>query len=195
MQQIIPVSITVPEYVSSNYLDQIPNPTRCPQCHDTQGLLRHGTYQRWVSWLAELIRVTIARFLCRKCGRTLSCLPDWCLSYRQVNAFTTQRYLDDECDEQEDLGISSWEYLLRSYQRRIDSFGPTLIRRLHTGLGIAPPQPDQPPWPWIRKACGTLQSAARQLVSTFRITLFGRYRCHQPCGFDKPRSAGTTREK
>jgi hypothetical protein len=120
-------------------------------------------------------------------------LPDWCLSYRQVNAVTTQRYLDGHYDQQGDLEISRWEYLLRLYQRQIDSFGPTLTRFLHTGLGVPPPPPGQPPWPWIRKACGTLQSAARQLVSTFRITLFGRYRCHQPCGFDKPRSAGMTR--
>ena len=192
MQQIMPVSISVPEYVESDYQDQIPNPTHCPNCNDTQGLLRHGTYQRWVSWCLKLIRITVARFLCRKCGRTLSCLPDWALSYRQVNVFTTQRYLDSQLDEPEDSEISQWKPILRSYQKRIDSFGPTLIRSLNTGLGVPPPEPSRPPWPWIQKACGTLQSAARQLVSTFRITLFGRYRCHQPCGFDKPRSAGTT---
>ena len=111
---------------------------------------------------------------------------------RLVNVFTTQRYLDGQRDEHGSSEISRWESILRSYQKRIDSFGPTLIRSVNTGLGVPPPTPGQPVWPWIRKACGTLQSAARQLISTFRITLFARYRCHQPCGFDKPHSAGMT---
>jgi len=189
MQQILPVPINVVEYVKTNYQDQIASPSHCSHCNDTQGLWRHGTYGRWISWCLETVRILVARFLCRKCGRTVSCLPDWALSYRRVNVHTTQRYFDGERGERE---MFQWESLLRSYQKRIDSFAPTLIRSVNTGLGAPPSKPGQPLWPWIKKACGTLQSAARQLISTFRITLFGRYRCHQPCGFDKPHSAGMT---
>lgn len=189
MQQILPVPINVIEYVKSDYQDQIANPSHCPNCNDTHGLHRHGTYKRWISWCLDVVRILVARFLCSKCGRTVSCLPDWALSYRLINVFTTQRYLDGEGGDRE---MFQWETVLRSYQKRIDSFAPTLVRSVNTGLGAPPSKPGQPLWPWIKKACGTLQSAARQLVSTFRITLFGRYRCHQPCGFDKPLSAGMT---
>ncbi len=66
---------------------------KCPNCNDTQGLSRHGTDDRWISWCLDAIRILVARFLCPKCGRTVSCLPDWALSYRRVNVHTTQRYL------------------------------------------------------------------------------------------------------
>ena len=112
MQQILPVPINVIEYVKSNYQDQIASPSRCSNCNDTQGLCRHGTYGRWISWCLETVRILVARFLCRKCGRTVSCLPDWALSYRRVNVHTTQRYLDGERGERE---IFQWESLLRSY--------------------------------------------------------------------------------
>lgn len=111
----------------------------------------------------------------------MSLLPEWALSYRLVNAFTTQRYLEGERATPE---VSCWESLLRSYEKRIDHFAATLIRAIHTGLGVRPSAPTEPVWPWIKKACGTLQNATRQLVSQFGITLFARYRCHQPCGFE-----------
>ena len=189
MQQIQSVPLCPPDYARSDFQDQIVAPSQCPQCLDNHGLHRHGRYLRSVSWCLRIVSIWVARFLCRRCRRTVSRLPDWALSYRLVNAQTTQRFLDGERTDPE---IAHWRAILHSYEKDLDAFAPQLIRTVHTGLGMPPPLPTEPPWPWIKKACVTLQSATRQLISQFRITLFGRYRCHQPCGFDRPRSAGMT---
>ena len=120
--------------------------------------------------------VLIARFLCADCHLTVSYLPQFALSYRPVAARTVQAWFDGETAGRD---VLVWRGVLQNYQRRARAFAPEVIRALGCGLGLPPPAPEGL-WPWLKGACGGLQSATRQLVARFKITLFKRYQCHQP---------------
>jgi hypothetical protein len=116
----------------------------------------------------------VARFLCPLCRRTSSCLPDFALSYRVVNA-SPSRLSDGDTTGRD---VRRWESVLQNYRRRRTPLLRKSLAPVGSGLGLPPPVPARL-WPWIKKACGSL-SATRQLVSEFKITLFKRYQCHQP---------------
>lgn len=175
MQRIYPTALTPNDYRDSQGHQQIIPESVCPNC--VRGSLhRHGVYDRWISWLGQAISIFIARFLCSHCRRTVSYLPAFALSYRVVNTATVQAFFDGQTERAE---VQSWLSLLQSYRRRREAFAPELIGAVGSGLGLAPPA-QGPLWPWLKKACGSLESATRQLVSEFKITLFNRYQCHQP---------------
>ena len=48
---------------------------------------RHGFYWRWVTLASGAReRSGVHRFLCTRCGRTVSCLPDFCVPYKHFSA-------------------------------------------------------------------------------------------------------------
>lgn len=182
MQRIYETALSPKEYQDQQGHWQVIPESVCPRCG--QGFLhRHGVYGRWISWLSQTLRIFIARFFCTGCGRTISYLPQFALSYRLLNTATVQDFLEGEEQRPE---VQSWRTLLQSYQRALQRFAPELIRTVGSGLGLPPPERGAqawPIWPWLKGACGSLKSAARQLVSEFKITLFARYQCHQAqCG-------------
>jgi hypothetical protein len=119
----------------------------------------------------------IARFLCVGCALTISYLPDFALSYRLVQAGSFEAFLDGQRGRRD---VQTWETVLQSYQRRMLANAALVVRVVGCGFGRAPPTPTQGLWPWLKEACGSIESATRRLVTDFRITLFNRYRCHQP---------------
>lgn len=66
-------------------------PKFCPCCcapakkDGKFNLVGHGTYRRWVK-TPEEFRISIQRFLCRKCRKTCSVFPHWLLPYYQYTA-------------------------------------------------------------------------------------------------------------
>lgn len=178
VQRIYKTSLTPQEYSQSQAQQEVIAETYCPHCQSSP-LHRHGVYWRWVSWCSRVVRIAIARFLCPTCKHTVSYLPDFALSYRLVNAMAVEGFFEGL--KQSDQ-VQSWLPVLGSYQGRMERFGPELIQWVGSGLGLAPPSQEEPLWCWLKKACGSLRSATRQLVEEFKITLFHRYQCHQPLG-------------
>jgi len=180
MQRIHSTSLLPEQYETQEAYRQIFPESTCPACQKCDSLHRHGFYSRWVtSSLGKVISIWVARFLCYACRCTISYLPDFALSYRFVNAQTLEAFLEGKL-HQEDVQCN-WE-VLHTYKRRMLAFAPVLMATLGAGLGVAPPE-GPPIWQWIKKACGSLESATRRLVMEFRITLFHRYQCHQiPAG-------------
>jgi ribosomal protein S27AE len=177
MQRIYPCEITPDEYAREEGHRRVAREPVCPNCGQAAALHRHGTYSRWITNLAGLVlAILIARFRCWKCGRTVSYLPSFALSYRLLHARIVQAWLDGERDR---LEILRWAAHLRGYERRAQAFAPEVVRVVGHGLGLPPPRPSRL-WPWLKGACGGLEPATRQLVGFFRITLFHRYQCHQP---------------
>lgn len=177
MQRIYPCPLTPDQYVRSGAHQQIIPESVCPRCGQAGPLHRHGTYARGLTTLlGRVLLLLVARFLCPSCRRTLSYLPSFALSYRLVSAPTVQAFLDGETQRRD---VMAWRSLLLCYRRRLDAFAPKVIRAVGAGLGRPPPT-SPPLWPWLKKACGSLAAATRQLVSEFQITLFHRYQCHQP---------------
>ena len=176
MQRIYPVSLSPELYQAQEAHRQIVPETTCPACCRCDSLHRHGSYSRWVTCsVGRAISIIVARFLCSACRSTISYLPDFALSYRLVNAQTVDAFLQGDLQRDD---VRRNEEFLQTYKRRILAFAPVLIATVGAGLGVAPPE--RPPvWGWIKKACGSLTAAARQLATDFRITLFHRYQCHQ----------------
>lgn len=176
MQRIYPFSLTPELYQAQEAHRQIVPESTCPACSRCDSLHRHGTYWRWVTCsLGQAISITVARFLCFACRCTVSYLPSFALSYRLVNAQTVDAFLQGELQRED---VQRNQELLQAYRRRMLAFAPVLIATVGAGLGMAPPE-RSPVWGWIKKACGSLTAATRQLVIGFRITLFHRYQCHQ----------------
>jgi hypothetical protein len=176
MQRIYSISLSPEQYNTQESHRQIVPETTCPACSRCDSLHRHGTYWRWVTCsLGQAISITVARFLCLACRCTVSYLPSFALSYRLVNAQTVDAFLQGELQRED---VQRNQELLQTYKRRMLAFAPVLIATVGAGLGMAPPE-RSPVWGWIKKACGSLTAATRQLVIGFRITLFDRYQCHQ----------------
>ena len=179
MQRIYPCELTVEQYVSSEGHRQVVAECQCPNCGASGTLRRLGTYSRWVTEeVGRLVLIMVARFLCLECGRTVSYLPSFALSYRPMRAASFEAYLDGDRQSQ---AVQKWEHLLRNYERQMRCFGPQVLRVVGFGFGRAPPQTGAL-WPWLKEACGSVVSATRQLVEHFKITVFRIYQCHQPAG-------------
>ncbi len=184
MQVIVPCTLLKchdPDLYEANHLhENIHPPSLCPYCQSSTILHRHGTYRRYVlNRLALAVLITVARFLCAHCYHTISCLPGFAMTYRLLGVDTFQAYLDG-LHERADVQ-SYWE-LLRAYARRMQAFGDELLRSVGYAFGQAPPPAPcdvQGLWNWIKGKCGSLESATLRLISDFRLTVFGRYQCHQ----------------
>ncbi len=179
MQRILPWAQTPEVYWASEAHREVRPETVCPRCGELGPLHRHGAYQRWItSVVGLLLDIWVARFLCVACGRTVSYLPEFALSYRPVRAATFEAYLDGQHERPD---VQRWQSLAANYQRRMQAFATELTRTIGCGLGRAPPT-DGRLWPWLKEACGGIEPATRRLVAEFKITLFKSYQCHQPSG-------------
>jgi len=121
----------------------------------------------------------VVRFLCVHCYHTISCLPGFALTYRLLGAATVQAYLDGQHERPD---VQRYYELLRAYTRRMQAFGDELLRSVGYAFGQAPPLAPcdvQGLWNWLKGKCGSLKSATLRLISDFRLTVFGRYQCHQ----------------
>lgn len=178
MQRIYPSPLGPEQYVATEAHRQVRAEESCPHCG--AGMLhRHGRYERGVTGAAgQLVRIEVARFCCVKCGRTVSYLPSFALSYRLVQAATFEAFLEGKFGRGD---VQRWQAVLQDYERRMRRFAREVWRIVGCGLGRAPPAVGAV-WPWVKAACGGLASATRQLVTRFRVTLFARYQCHQPLG-------------
>ena len=186
MQRILSCELSPEQYIESRAHTQVRPELVCPHCARVGRLHRHGAYERGLtgSW-GQLLRIWVARFLCRACRRTVSYLPDFALPYRLVGTAALEAFLEGHYDG---VQVQRWTDLLAAYRRRMLSFSPRLLFVVGCGLGRAPPVRAEALWPWLKEACGSLRSAARQLVTQFKITVLGSYQCHQCVRQKKPNS-------
>jgi hypothetical protein len=119
---------------------------------------------------------------------TVSCLPRFAQPYRVVNNATIQAFFEGRTARCDVLG---WSELLGRYRRVYQQwFG---ILRMECGALFGRSPPEEKPlvfWGRIMGTCGGLAAATGKLVAQLRITLFGRYRCHQRRIF-RQREAGS----
>lgn len=104
-------------------------------------------------------------------------LPAFAQPYRFVQNGTIEKFAAGKQDEE----VRSWKVLLRRYWARFIIWLPELRRVLSDGKNRGPP--DNRPvewWKFLVSQHGNFATATMAAVSTFRITFFGRYRCHQP---------------
>ncbi len=179
MQRIYLCSLTPEEYATScAHLRVIPDEA-CPRCSQAGPLQGHGSYARGITAATgKVMSIRIARFLCLSCGRTISYLPSFALSYRPVQAATVEAFLEGRYERRD---VQAWADLLRQYRRRMLAYGSELWPAISGEFGrCRAPPPGSTLWPYLKEAYGSLAAATRRLVTQFKITLFARYQCHQP---------------
>ena len=179
MQIIVRVKWTPEDHLLAQKQCTMPRPNRCPNCSAAKSLVALGYYERWLSGTnGKHLRVSVRRFRCRACGRTVSLLPDFAQPYRLVRNEAIERYFSAPSER---IEVRRNSTLLRCYWRRFTLWLPELKRAIGTGLGRSPPASEPRSW-WVflMDATGDLARATRRLVEHMRVTIFGRYRCHQP---------------
>jgi hypothetical protein len=180
MQLIYAIEIDPEQYVSESFHKRVPPPAKCPHCCRTKTLWALGYYCRNLSRMGlGALFIFVRRFRCRCCRQTVSLLPAFAQPYRFVQNCTIENYvrgkpLADEVIRHLDL--------LSQYWRRFCLWLPELKRTLGHVLERAPPNDQITAWRSLLAAHGDLNSTTQNLVAGFRITLFGRYRCHRPNG-------------
>ena len=171
--------MTVQAYVRESYHSRIRAPVNCPNCESAFSLEALGYYSRNVSGLGKyhVHRILVRRFRCRVCPVTVSLLPCFCQPYRLICNQTIESYMGGGVCHPE---VVYWLDLLQSYKRRFAQWLSEFSLVIGNGLGVAPSIRDPVQW-WrhIIKACGRLEAATCWIVKTFKVCLFGRYRCNQ----------------
>jgi len=175
MQRIYELNLTPEEYEEQDTYLRIKPEAQCPSCFKACPLHRLGFYERFVTNSEGIaLRIRVARFVCSLCRRSISYLPVFALSYRLVNARTLDRFLGGN---HQAMDVQRCRTLLLRYLGRMHAFLPSLISVAGHAFDWIPRPPD-PDWMGVKKACGSLAAATRQLVHKLAITMFARYQCH-----------------
>ncbi|MEK7751346.1 MAG: DUF6431 domain-containing protein [Acidobacteriota bacterium] len=170
---------TVEDYNAQAAHRRVRPPARCPHCGKLDTLDHLGYYQRGCTDSAGKVReISVHRFECAHCGRTVSCLPDFAQPYRLINNATTQKFFRGATAAND---VQRNRDNLRRYWQRFVRFAGDLRQTVGCALGRAPPQePAAGLWQRILAKYQTLANATRQLVGAFQVTCFGKYGCHSP---------------
>jgi hypothetical protein len=84
MQMLYPFGGAIQRYVTRVELQDEANrcrPGECPQCESGQPLVCHGFYRRTVVDMESDRIIRVRRYLCCRCRRTVSLLPEFVLPY------------------------------------------------------------------------------------------------------------------
>ena len=170
---------TVEEYIAGSGHSRVRPPERCPRCGKLHTLEHLGYYQRGCTDSeGEVREISVRRFECANCGRTVSCLPDFAQPYRMINNATTQKFF---AGDRESRDVERNSDNLRRYWGRFAGMVRRLGQTLGCSLGRGPPRETAAGlWRRILAKYRTLADATRNLVSDFKTTCFGQYRCHSP---------------
>jgi glutaredoxin len=182
LQLIQAISLEAERYVAENYQRQIRPPPDCPHCHAQKRLWAHGYYTRYLSRLlaSSTLRISVRRFQCRQCSGTVSILPSFVQPYLLVQNATVEGYFKGAPYP---IAVKWWASQLRRYWKRFLKWIPELDGVLGGTLGRSPPYDTGGEWRSVIAArYGNVDVCTLRIVLLYKITLFGRYRCHQPNG-------------
>jgi transposase-like protein len=149
----------------------------CPQspAHRVHG---HGCYDRFAN-CNDHQRQGIPRFLCTRCGRTISVLPDQMLPYRAASVKLVQEHFDAGADQTAPPAVTEKEKgcLVRawlSFSKHVTVLGAVL------GQMIKPVKPNATElWKQLKQQ-GNLEVILLRLAHPFNTSLLRDYRCLQP---------------
>jgi hypothetical protein len=142
---------------------------------------RHGSYGRFCKPRGDE-KFQMQRFLCVRCGHTVSVLPAGRLTYRPLEVQRLQLYFDaqakvstglDPPPEPIEAGClqRAWNRFLTRVQSLKEAFGQMLPATLRTALEL---------WKQLRRGVGTAEDILRFLAQHGKRSLLGDYACLRP---------------
>ena len=122
------------------------------------------------------------RFLCPRCGHTVSVLPGTRLTYRPLEVERLQGFFDTQaevsCGLDPPPGLveagclrRAWNRFLTRVQVLQDAFGQILPTELHTAQQL---------WKELRRNVGSAEEMLRFLARHCKRSLLGDYACLRP---------------
>lgn len=142
---------------------------------------RHGRYERYGKPTGDE-RFGVPRFLCVRCGHTVSVLPAGRLTYRPLEVERVQGFFDtqagirtglDPPPELVEAGClqRAWNRFLTRAKVLTDAFGQILPAELPTAPQL---------WQALRRAVGSAEQMLRFLAHSCKRSLLGDYACLRP---------------
>jgi len=179
MQAIVCVAFDIRTYIREAYHRRVQAPyTTCPQCASGRKLNVLGYYSRYsTDEQGQELSLWIKRFICKACGKTLSCLPHFVASYRLLHNRLIEAYF---LGDSKSIGVQRHSDLLKTYMKRFEQWQPSLASRIGCVFGRAPPRLKV--WEWVRwmiHRAGNFHTVTKKLIEDFQTTCFGSYQCHQ----------------
>lgn len=178
MQLVCEIEESSEDYFLNRKQETMRPPRTCPHCGRSRYLRALGYYQRDVSRLeCGILRISVRRFRCMACRKTVSLLPSFAQPYRIVLNVTIESYFGGNFYLPH---VERWTTVMRRYWHRFCYWLPELLP-LIKGLGLSPPMDDPVKcWASVLRWSESLSVATMRLTKLFSVTLFGRYRCHFP---------------
>lgn len=87
---------------------------KCPSCHCTGSIVRHGYYCRTIYINGIKYRICILRIKCKKCGKTHAVLPSFVIPYIQLSIYDVVKIIKD--NSAGDSTFYKKLYLLKQYK-------------------------------------------------------------------------------
>ena len=147
----------------------------------------HGAYFRYANCDELKKSVKVLRYLCCRCGHTISVLPDQMLPYRPVSVALVEGNFDTRSGgqpEEAELTEKESDCLKRAWHRftqRLNALTSVLGQMMQIRLSDA-----KLIWIQLRRL-GNLREILKLLGRKFKTSLLGDYRCLQPW---KPKPEG-----
>lgn len=179
MQIVCTVHLEAEEYAAENAHFNMERPPSCPHCSNSKSLRALGYYARSITskHSSRILAISIRRFRCIRCRKTISILPAFAQPYRLICNTTIERFFRGQIQA---IDALRWNSLLKSYKRRFDFWLPRLITLVGNNAGLSPPSLIRGgSWQALMENFGDLPQATVRLVRQHRATIFGQYRCHQ----------------
>ena len=103
---LYPFSISIEQYIASAGKPEQARscrPEKCPQCLNRSSMTAHGFYSRTVADVGWDGVIQVRRYLCIRCRRTVSLLPDFVLPYWRFTILVMRLFLTARLVKQKTL--------------------------------------------------------------------------------------------
>jgi DNA-directed RNA polymerase subunit RPC12/RpoP len=175
MQMLHPHCGSIQQYMEDIDDPDRGRPSRCPQCRAKEPLTSHGFYSRTIVDEAFDGLIRIRRYLCQRCSRTVSVLPEWALPFMRFSIAVIARTVKARLMENRAWKLAAPEAAYQRAQHWVRRFSKQ-AEPLSSALAaltavIAAPS-------FVSKALGMLEkigwmAAHRFLFSDLRMHLLG----------------------
>lgn len=178
MQLIYTTFESVEEYQSRQTHARLSGPRACPNCGRPARLHSHGTYQRYTTSSGPgTPKISIRRFCCPACRRTVSLLPSFAQPYRLVLNDTIDAWASGERSRAD---VRRWTMRIKHYWNQYRRWLPIFRLKVSGFLSARRHHTPEAVWNEVLRRTGSLAAATAHLTERYQVTMFGEYKCHLP---------------